>query len=937
MLLSDLLEPPLPTLPCYPSDFQNGVPLALVQVSPVVVSSFDSNTQNCLSFQSVTSLHNNLSSPIVKIFLQDICKNQSKDFRISWNVIESAAASKTTSRIRYLSGYLSKRKVDYHDHLKQFLRPIIMLPSSDPTNYDGIPCIVRVFSMAHVHQESKEQRGQKEVHVDSFRITNGTLVQILTSFICDWISDDSEICRMIISPTAFTPLKDEIPNCDEIFHRHVSLIHEFTGVMSVHQNYDDKDILLGYEQETIRALTIRMKILVQRQIMVGTTADATRQWYEKMSRRRRMSAALDRIYRDRGLSDGSACKGNQPQQRRQYDESSLVDSFPLDGALTVHDPIHGSGKTSLVATIATTELKCQAVHIVHASTLFAKYGASGADAALESLLHAVVVSAAVKGVCASSSTSASGGGDKEGSICIILDHLESFVPPSMMGSYNDGDPAIPALNSIRAYLGKLLSSIQNHNTFPFPTKNDLYNVRGRDGFVFPVRVCLIGIVTCDDDGGRKNANATFGYNSSMGTVLDVLGENRYRLPSPNIQGGYEIVMKLLQKYEITLCSNADKELPHLISSIRNPKAILFINVVDTLQKIIKSEQSDDKNNKVASLDQLKVAFNKNRYDGRPILKSERLASDGEVFSTVGGNEEAKKALTDALAFDERKVSILNRFGLTPPSGVLLYGPPGTGKTLLAKAIASMMQSQNARGQQSKSTKRHSGLFLSLRASDIVRSEVGKSEKLVSSAFQAARDNAPSVIFIDEFQALFTSRDGSTSGGSKGSGRLASTLLQSMDDVSKWRDADSAVARAGPVQNAPFDKNRRIVVFGATNTPWMIDKAFLRAGRFDRVVFVGLPDQTDRESILRVHVERMKLDENTAIEEVCQYVAAETSGFSGADLAALIRCAAVRCLNDVASDTEKGVELRHFRDARKFDMTQPTSNKELVSRLSRWRP
>lgn len=103
------------------------------------------------------------------------------------------------------------------------------------------------------------------------------------------------------------------------------------------------------------------------------------------------------------------------------------------------------------------------------------------------------------------------------------------------------------------------------------------------------------------------------------------------------------------------------------------------------------------------------------------------------------------------------------------------------------------------------------------------------------------------------------------------------------------------------------------------------------------MYVGLPNQADRESILRVHIKRMKLHENTVIEQVCKYLAAETSGFSGADLAALIRCAAVRCLNDAASDVEKGVELRHFQYAKQFDMTHPTSNQQLVNRLSRWRP
>lgn len=502
--------------------------------------------------------------------------------------------------------------------------------------------------------------------------------------------------------------------------------------------------------------------------------------------------------------------------------------------------------------------------------------------------------------------------------------------------------------------------------------NDLYNVRGKDGYVFPVRVCLVGIVTCDDDGGRKDTITTMGYSSSMGTVLDVLGENQYRLPSPAIEGGYQIVMKLLEKYKIRPSLEAEKELPYLMSSIRNPKALLFLNVVKTLQKIVAVEHCDDGNDNVASIDQLKMAFNSIRHDDQAVLKSERLDSNGEIFSTIGGNKEAKKALIDALAFDNRKVSILKRFGLTLPSGVLLYGPPGTGKTLLAKAIASMMQSKSDGGREGIS-KRRSGMFLSLSASDIVRSEVGKSEKLVSSAFQAARENIPSVIFIDEFQALFTSRDGSNddgSGGGKGSGRLASTLLQCMDDVSKWREADSDALKAAPMQNIPIEKNR-IVVFGATNTPWMIDKAFLRAGRFDRVslllvlnnilysdgkytcsylyhllitipskqkvVYVGLPDQTDRYSILKVHTKRMKLHESTSTEEVCKYLAAETSGFSGADLAALIRCAAVRCLNDITSDVEKGVELRHFQEARQLDMTHPTSNKELVSRLSRWRP
>ena len=123
-----------------------------------------------------------------------------------------------------------------------------------------------------------------------------------------------------------------------------------------------------------------------------------------------------------------------------------------------------------------------------------------------------------------------------------------------------------------------------------------------------------------------------------------------------------------------------------------------------------------------------------------------------------------------------------------------------------------------------------GTFMSLKASDIVCSEVGKSEKILSSTFETARKRSPSVIFIDEFQALFVSRGTENDTGGKGSSRLVSTLLTLMDDVTKWRDANLSVA---PVTNNEIIENR-VIVLAATNAPWMVDRAFLRSGRFDRV-------------------------------------------------------------------------------------------------------
>ena len=229
--------------------------------------------------------------------------------------------------------------------------------------------------------------------------------------------------------------------------------------------------------------------------------------------------------------------------------------------------------------------------------------------------------------------------------------------------------------------------------------------------------------------------------------------------------------------------------------------------------------------------------------------------------------------------------------------------------------------------------------MTLKASDIVRPEVGNSEKLIVSAFETARLNAPSVIFIDEFQALFGDRDG----GSVVLAQLASTLLQCMDDITRWSSTGSPEEDnndSTTITTTGVKKNSRIVVLGATNTPWMIDKAFLRPGRFDRAVHVGLPNVDDSEEILRVHVSQMKIaptndaDVDSAVDKICKSMSKLCIGFSGADLAALCRAAAVRCLS--CGDEASGITEKHFMDAY-FMQTERSSNDALVKRISQWQP
>lgn len=203
----------------------------------------------------------------------------------------------------------------------------------------------------------------------------------------------------------------------------------------------------------------------------------------------------------------------------------------------------------------------------------------------------------------------------------------------------------------------------------------------------------------------------------------------------------------------------------------------------------------------------------------------------------------------------------------------------------------------------------------LHSTDVAQSTVGQGEKAVLEAFEAARKRSEpiTVIFIDEFQALFTDRS-AFSGGS----RVTTTLFQCMDNLSRWRKVDDS---------------RRIVVLAATNTPWMIDKAFLRPGRFDRTVYVGLPTVEERKAILLLHLQHMKVEQDITI--LSEHLASLTIGFSGADLAALCRAAVVQCLLEGSERNPVKVQQHHFEAVLKEGIVAPSSEPALLSRIEGW--
>ncbi|XP_022875352.1 ATP-dependent zinc metalloprotease FTSH 7, chloroplastic isoform X1 [Olea europaea var. sylvestris] len=237
------------------------------------------------------------------------------------------------------------------------------------------------------------------------------------------------------------------------------------------------------------------------------------------------------------------------------------------------------------------------------------------------------------------------------------------------------------------------------------------------------------------------------------------------------------------------------------------------------------------------------------------LGGDKVSEQGETvtFADVAGVDEAKEELEEIVEFLKNPDRYI-RLGARPPRGVLLVGLPGTGKTLLAKAVAGEAEVP----------------FISCSASEFVELYVGMGASRVRDLFSRAKKEAPSIIFIDEIDAVAKSRDGKF--------RIVSNdeREQTLNQLLTEMDG--------------FDSNSAVIVLGATNREDVLDPALRRPGRFDRVVSVETPDRTGREAILKVHVSKNELPLGKDVD--LGDVASMTTGFTGADLANLVNEAAL---------------------------------------------
>ena len=240
------------------------------------------------------------------------------------------------------------------------------------------------------------------------------------------------------------------------------------------------------------------------------------------------------------------------------------------------------------------------------------------------------------------------------------------------------------------------------------------------------------------------------------------------------------------------------------------------------------------------------------------------------WTQVGGLKQVKQELIESVEWPLKKPEVFKRMGINPPRGILLYGPPGSGKTLLARAVATESEAN----------------FISIKGPEMFSKWVGESEKAIREVFRKGRTAAPAIIFFDELDAIVPRR-GLGYADSGASERVISQLLTEIDGIET-------------LQN--------VLVIAATNRPDILDPAVMRPGRFDRLIYVPSPDFESLKEIFKIHADSMPLSKDVSLDELAR----KAQGYSGADIEAICREAAMNALREDVDATE--VSRRDFDEA-----------------------
>jgi len=327
-------------------------------------------------------------------------------------------------------------------------------------------------------------------------------------------------------------------------------------------------------------------------------------------------------------------------------------------------------------------------------------------------------------------------------------------------------------------------------------------IPGREGRTEILQIHTRGMPLAEDVEMKKVASITHGY---TGADLESLSR--------------EAAMKALRRY-LPQIDLEEKRIPHEV-----------LDIMEVNQKDIRD------------------AFR----EITPTAMREIYVESPDVhWDAVGGLEDVKNKLKEAVEWPLKTPERFTRLGIHPPKGILLHGPPGCGKTLLARVVATESEAN----------------FISVRGPEIFSKWVGESEKGIREIFRKARMAAPSIIFFDEFDALVPARGRSTDSGV--AERVISQLLTEIDGLMGLEN---------------------VVVIAATNRPDMIDPAVLRPGRFDRRVYVPPPDLEARKKIVEIKTADMPMDSDVNLDSVAR----KMDGYSGADIDSVVREAGLNAL------------------------------------------
>ncbi len=241
----------------------------------------------------------------------------------------------------------------------------------------------------------------------------------------------------------------------------------------------------------------------------------------------------------------------------------------------------------------------------------------------------------------------------------------------------------------------------------------------------------------------------------------------------------------------------------------------------------------------------------------PVVTGAEIVDKPSItYDDIGGLKQQMLELREAVEDPLLRPELYKKVGIEPPKGVLLVGPPGTGKTLMAKAVANATQAT----------------FIRLVGSELVQKYIGEGARLVRELFELAKDKAPSIVFIDELDSVGAKRlDVSTSGDRE----VQRTLMQLLAELDGFT----------PMSN--------VKIIGATNRPDILDDALLRPGRFDRIVEIGLPDESGRAEIFKIHLAHMNIGDDVNTVKLSEF----TDGASGAEIKSICTEAGMLAIRD----------------------------------------